>query len=158
MTWYLFFLFLHILSAVLAFGTAMLAFPFVGAFAAKEPAHLNFALRLNYALGRRAVAPLALTTFTLGIVLVIVGDWDLLANEWLVISIVLFLITFAGAQLVTLPAVGRLVELTASPPPAGSQGPPPEVARLVRRVRIGGTLSAVLLATIILLMVWKPGA
>jgi hypothetical protein len=33
-----------------------------------------------------------------------------------------------------------------------------EVAGLVRKVRIGGTLSALLLVTITLLMVWKPGA
>ncbi len=155
MSWYVFFQFLHVLFAILAFGTAMLAFPFIGAFAAKDPAHLNFALRLNYALGRRAVTPLALTTFLLGIVLVIVGEWDFFASEWLWVSTILFLITVADAQLVTLPAVGRLVELTSSPPPGR---PSPEVMNLVRKVRVGGTVSAVLLAIIVLLMVWKPGS
>ena len=154
MTSYVFFQFLHVLFAVLGFGTAMLAFPFIGAFAAKEPAHLNFALRLNHALGRRVVTPLALTTFMLGIVLVVVGEWDFFASEWLWVSTILFLVTFADAQLITLPAVGRLVELTSSPP---SGGPSPEVAKLVRKVRMGGTVSGILLATIVLLMVWKPG-
>lgn len=156
MTWYVFFLFLHILTAILAFGTAILAFPFIGAFAEKEPAHLNFALRLSYALGRRAVTPLALTTFGLGIILILLGDWDLSTNEWLVISIVLFLITVADAQLVTLPTVGRLAKLTStSNDEAASQD---EIAPLVRKVRIGGSVSALLLVTITLLMVWKPGA
>jgi hypothetical protein len=158
MTWYVFFLFLHILAAILAFGTAMLAFPFIGAFAAKDPAHLNFALRLNHTLGRKAVTPLALSTFALGLLLVIIGDWNLLDNEWLWVSIVLFLITVADAQLVTLPTVGRLIQLTAAPIEGGPSGPPPEVARLVRKIRIGGTFSALLLVTITLLMVWKPGA
>lgn len=154
MSWYVLFQFLHVLFAILAFGTAMLAFPFIGAFAAKDPAHLNFALRLNYALGRRAVTPLALTTFLLGIVLVIIGEWDFFASEWLWVSTILFLITVADAQLITLPAVGRLVALTSSPP---SGGPSPEVMKLVRKVRVGGIVSAVLLATIVFLMVWKPG-
>ncbi len=155
MTWYVFFLFLHILGAILAFGTAMLAFPFIGAFSEKEPAHVNFGLRLSYALGRRAVTPAALSTFGLGIVLILVGDWDLFANEWLLVSIVLFLITVADAQLVTLPAVGRLVKLTSADNDATDSGA--EIDRLVRKVRIGGTASALLLTTITLLMVWKPG-
>lgn len=158
MTWYVFFQFLHVLLAILAFGTAMLAFPFIAAFAAKDPAHMNFALRLNHALGRRAVTPLALTTFVLGIVLVIVGEWDFFANEWLVISTILFLLTIADAQLITLPAVGRLVELTAASAAGGPSAPSPEVMKLVRKVRLGGTVSAALLAIIVLLMVWKPGA
>jgi uncharacterized membrane protein len=158
MTWYVFFQFLHVLAAILAFGTGMLAFPFIGAFAQKEPAHVNFALRLNYALGRRAVTPLAVLTFVLGIVLVIVGDWDLSDNEWLVISIVLLVLTIGNAQLHTLPCVGRLVSVTASMPADRSAGPSPEVAKLVREVRIGGAVNALMLATITLLMVWKPGA
>ena len=158
MTWYVFFQFLHVLAAILAFGTAMLAFPFIGAFAGKEPTHVNFALRLNYALGRRAVTPLALATFLLGIVLVIVGDWELFANEWLVISIILFVITVADAQLVPLPAVARLVRLTASMPADSPTSPPPEVAKLVRKVRVAGSVSALRLVAITLLMVWKPGA
>jgi uncharacterized membrane protein len=156
MSWRVFLLFLHILAAILAFGTATLAFPFIGAFAEKNPAHLNFSLRLSYALGKRAVTPLALTTFALGIALVIVGKWDLFANEWLLISIGLFLVTVVDAQLVTLPSVGKLARLTESAPAEGEM--PVEVRRLVRKVRIGGTFSALLLVTITLLMVWKPGA
>lgn len=156
MTWRVFVLFLHILGSILAFGTAMLAFPFIGAFAEKEPAHLNFSLRLSYALGRRAVTPLALTTFGLGIVLIVLSDWDLFANEWLSISIVLFLVTVADAQLVTLPTVGRLVKLTSAGGDNASTSSI-EIERLVRKVRIGGTVSALLLVTITLLMVWKPG-
>jgi hypothetical protein len=71
---------------------------------------------------------------------------------------VLFLITVADAQLVTLPTVRRLTELTAVSAEGASQPSMDEVAGLVRKVRIGGTLSALLLVTITLLMVWKPGA
>ena len=157
MTWYVFFVFLHVLSGFLAFGTAMLAFPVIGAFGGKEPAHVNFALRLNYALGRRAVTPIGLATFVLGVIAVIVGDWNVPANEWLWISIVLFVIAFSIAQFVTLPTVGRLVQLTSAPPPPGATGPPPEVMKLVQRTRIAGIVTGLMIATIILLMIWKPG-
>ena len=88
MTWYVLFLFLHIFAALLAFGTAMLAFPLIGVFAMKEPEHLNFALRLRYAIGRRAVTPLAVMTLVMGIVLIILGHWSLVGDPWLSISIV----------------------------------------------------------------------
>ncbi|MDP9233415.1 MAG: DUF2269 domain-containing protein [Actinomycetota bacterium] len=154
MTWYVFFLFLHIFAALLAFGTAMLAFPFMGAFASREPEHLNFALRLRYALGRRAVTPLAAITLALGIVLIVLGHWDLFGDQWLLISIILFVVMVGEAQLLTLPAVGRLVELTGSPDAESSS----EVANLLRKMRVAGVFSSLLLASIILLMVWKPGS
>jgi uncharacterized membrane protein len=158
MTLYVFFVFLHVLAAILAFGTAMLAFPIIGAFADKEPKHLNFALRLNYLLGRRAVTPLALATFGFGIVLILLGNWNLFETEWLWISTLLFLITVADAQLVTLPAVRRLVELTTAAADDTATASHPEVRRLFRKVKIGGSLSAVLLVIITLLMIWKPGS
>lgn len=154
MTWRVFFLFLHILAGILAFGTAMLAFPFIGAFAKKNPAHVNFALRLNYALGRNAVTPLAIATFVFGLVLIAIGDWSIGSNEWLWISIILFLITVVDAQVITLPTVRRLVDLTVQPL---DQATMPEFGKLIRKVRMGGTFSALLLVTITLLMVWKPG-
>lgn len=156
MTIRVFLLFLHVLAATLAFGTAILAFPFIGVFADKEPAHLNFAFRLNYALGRKGVTPLALATFALGLLLVVVGGWNILENRWLLISIVLFAITVADAQLITLPAVRRLADLTAMVEAGASASNDQEILRLVRKVRIGGTFSALLLVTITLLMVWKP--
>jgi Predicted integral membrane protein (DUF2269) len=157
MTLYVFLLFLHVLGAILAFGTAMLAFPVIGALGEREPAHLNFALRVSYALGRYAVTPLALTTFLLGLALVALGGWDVFANAWLWMSIALFLVTVVDAQLITLPSVGRLVALTA-PGADGQAGSSHEIERLTRRVRVGGTVSAILLAVITLLMVWKPGS
>jgi hypothetical protein len=156
MTFYVFLVFLHVLAAILAFGTAMLAFPIIGAFGEKEPTHLSFALRLNYAIGRRAVTPLALTTFGLGLVLVFVRRWDFFGNDWIWVSTLLFLITVADAQLVTLPAVRRLVELAANGD--GVSRPSAEMGRLLRKVKLGGTLSAALLILITLLMIWKPSA
>jgi hypothetical protein len=155
MTWYVFFLFLHIFAALLAFGTAMLAFPLIGLFAAREPEHLNFALRLRYAIGRRAVTPLAVITLVMGIVLIVVGHWSLFGDQWLSISVILFAVMVGEAQLVTLPMVGHLVEITGSVPTGRAAS---EVAILLRKMRLSGMVSGVLLATIVLLMVWKPGS
>jgi Predicted integral membrane protein (DUF2269) len=157
MTLYLFVLFLHVLGAILAFGTAMLAFPVIGALGEREPAHHNFALRVSYVLGRYAVTPLALATFVLGLGLVALGGWDLFANEWLWVSIALFLVTVLDAQLITLPSVGQLVTLT-GPSATPTMDQSHDIERLTRKVRFGGTLSAILLVVITLLMVWKPGS
>ena len=40
------FLFLHILSAIVAFGPTFV-FPIIGAMSSKEPAHGNFGVRIN---------------------------------------------------------------------------------------------------------------
>lgn len=84
------------------------------------------------------------------------GDWNVFEAEWLWISIVLFLVTVVDAQLLTLPTVRRLVELT-TPTDAEPHEASPEVAALFRKVRRGGSLSAAILIIITLLMIWKPG-
>lgn len=65
-----------------------------------------------------------------------------------------FLVTGLDAQLITLSAVARLVDLAAQPLDRTAQ---PEVERLICNVRVGGTFSALLLVAITLLMGWKPG-
>ncbi len=96
---------------ILAFGTAMLAFPLSElSREGSDASQLCFAPELCVvAQGRYPLAPM---TFALGIVLVILGDWNLWKNEWLPVSIVPCLATVADAQLITLPPVGRLAQLT----------------------------------------------
>src|ERR1700730_4484431 len=60
MNWFLLWLFLHILAAVIAFGP-IFVFPIVGGLSAKMPQHLLFAAELNHRIEQRLVLPLALT-------------------------------------------------------------------------------------------------
>ena len=160
MSWSEFALFLHILVAIVAFGPTFI-FPIVGAKAGKEPAHVNFALRLAETISKRVVLPLAVAMPLVGTWLIFLRGWDLWGSEWLWISIILYVLAFSNAVFVLIPTGSKLVHMTANmpppPPDAAPSGPPPAVARLVRIQRIMGPVNLVLIATIAFLMVTKPG-
>jgi uncharacterized membrane protein len=155
MTLRTFVLFLHVMVAIMAFGPTFV-FPFIGAAGGKEPEHGNFALRLSVTIGTRLVIPLAVAMPLLGLWLIFLGDWDLWSSEWLVISIGIYIVTFFFAVLVLNRTGRKLVHMTAGPPPKGAGGPPPEMQRLVKRQKLGGMFTALAVASIVLLMVWKP--
>ena len=154
-------LFLHVAGAVLAFGPTY-TFPFIGAMGGREPQHVNFALRVQQRIANRLVVPLALFQAVTGLLLIWKTGIDLFSTYWLLLGIALYLSALGIALGISLPAVGRLIEMTSAPPPApppGSappSGPPPEVAALARRARQAGMVNAVLILVIIFLMVTKP--
>ena len=154
-------LFLHVLIAVVGFGPTFI-FAIVGAMGGREPQHVNFALRVSHTIATRLVVPLAVAMPIVGTWLIFLRDWDIVANEWLWVSIALYAVAFFNSVLVLVPTTSKLIAMTERmpPPPEGAapSGPPPQVARLVRRQRIAGPINGVLLIVIILLMVWKPGA
>lgn len=111
--------------------------------------------------------------FVLGIALVLMskiqGDriWDF-DQTWVWLSIVLYVVGIGISHGVLLPAAKRMNVLmgelvAAGPPPAGAPagGPPPQAVELeALGRRIGGADAAlnVLLATVLVLMVFKPGS
>ncbi len=154
------FLFLHIGSAVVAFGPTF-AFPLIGAKAAAEPMHGNFALRVSEFIATRVVEPGAAFVFLMGLGLIWTRGWNPFTTFWLAAAIVLFLITFGFSLFVQVPTVKRMIELTSKPPmpPEGGEapaGPPPEFLALSRRAALGGQFSALMLFAIIFMMVFKP--
>jgi hypothetical protein len=146
------FLFLHIGGAIAAFGPTI-AFPIIGAKAAAEPQHGNFALRITSFLTTRVVEPGAVFVFLMGLGLI----WTL----WLGLAVILFLITLGYSVFVQKPAVMRMVEMTSTPPPAPVEGyppsgPPPEFVQASQHVARGGMFMTVMLVLILFLMVFKP--
>ena len=65
-----FFLFLHVMGAILAFGPTF-AYSIMGSMAGKEPQHANFSARQVDAIGNRLVYPLAIFQGITGILLLI---------------------------------------------------------------------------------------
>ena len=65
-----FFLFLHVIGAILAFGPTF-AYSIMGAMAGKEPQHANFSARQVEAIGNRLVYPLAIFQGITGVLLLI---------------------------------------------------------------------------------------
>jgi uncharacterized membrane protein len=148
------FLYLHVTGVIVAFGPTI-AFPMIASHAAREPMHGNFALRVSEHITSRIVEPGAVFVFVMGVGLIISGGWNPLAELWLGLSIVLFLITFTFSLTVQLPTVKKMIALTSQLGPDGS-GPPPEFVELSRRAARGGQFQTVMLFAIVALMVVKP--
>jgi hypothetical protein len=159
------FLFVHVLGAIIAFGAAFSAFPLLGAMSGKEPAHANFGSRVSVAVSERIVRPMAILQGLTGLGLIWTASIDLTKALWLDVAIVLYLIALGYALFVQIPVGRRLVELTSGgPPPAPTgtgapsapMGPPPELLAAAGKARQGGMILAILIAVIVFLMVVKP--
>ena len=168
------FLFAHVLGAIIAFGPTF-SFPIIGRFGAMERQHSNFATRLSATLSRVQLIPFAILQGITGVGLIITGNIDLLKVPWLMIAIVLYVIALGYGIFVQTPTVKRVIEMTSGGPPPGAAGaapagpgggppaggppaggPPPELMALIRRVQLGGLFLMALVVTIVFLMVTKP--
>ena len=150
------FLYLHIGGAIVAFGPTI-AFPIIGARAAKEPMHGNFALRVTEFLTERVVEPGAIFVFLMGVGLIITRGYNLVEDLWVTAAIVLFIITLSFSYFVQLRTVREMIAMTNQPPPPDAPpGPPPGFPQLSTRAARGGAFMTLLLFTILALMVVKP--
>ena len=155
------FLFAHILGAIIAFGPTFSS-PIIGQMGAKEREHGNFAMRVSRQLARVQIVPLAILQGVTGVALIITGNIDLFARYWLLVAIVLYLIAIGFAIFVQTPRAIRIIAMTTPPaegqapsgPPPG--GPPPQLLNEIKLVKRGGLLLIVLVTAIVFLMVVKP--
>ena len=156
------FLVLHVLGAIIAFGPSF-SFPIIGAMGAADRAHANFAVRVSHAISTKRQVPVALTMPVTGIGLIWSAGIDPFSRDsrWLALGIILYVILFTYAVAVQLPVTNRIIEMTSSPPPdapAGSapSGPPPALAALITKVQRGGMFLTAMVVVIVFLMVVKP--
>jgi hypothetical protein len=156
--WFLFWLFLHIAAAIIAFGPTF-AFPIIGSLLEKNPASAHFAVEVMHKIETRLVLPVALTMIVSGIGLIFAASIDLTKTPFLGVAIVLYLIALSIAVFNQIPTTSKLLEATASGPPPGAPPgpPPPHIAALIKRAQVGGQALTGLLIVIIFLMVVKPG-
>jgi len=160
-SWFTFWLLLHILIAVAAFGPVF-AFPFISRFAEKDPKNALVVSEILHGIESRITIPAAVVMPFTGLALIFSAHIDLWKSEWLIIAIVLYTFTFFFAALVQTRNAKRMVDLLkgmppGGPPPGAPPGPPPEVAAMAKKLQMGGMLLTVMLVAIIVLMVWKPG-
>jgi hypothetical protein len=156
MNWFLFWLFLHILAAVIAFGP-IFVFPIVGTLAAQRPQHLGFAVELNHRIERRLVIPLALSMFVSGVGLIWTGSINVFQTGFLLVAIGLYVVALAISIGILVPTTQRLVQIMEKAPQPGPGAPPPEVMALVRRAQMFGGTAMLLFLVIIFLMIIQPG-
>lgn len=156
------FLFLHVLGAIVAFGPSF-SFPIIGAMGAADRAHGNFATRVGLAISTKRVVPVALTMPVTGIGLIWSAGIDPFIREtrWLLLGILIYVVLFTFSVAVQIPTTRRIIEMTSGPPPeappgSAPSGPPPALMALVHRAQRGGLFLSVMIAVIVFLMVVKP--
>jgi hypothetical protein len=161
------FLFAHVLGAIVAFGASFGAFPILGAMTGREPMHASFGARVSDAIAERIVRPFAILQGLTGLGLIWSAQIDLTRALWLDVAIVLYLIALGYALFVQIPNGRRIVQLIPAGPPAAPSGaadatasrpsgPPPELLSAVASARRGGMFLAIMIAVIVFLMVVKP--
>ena len=91
-----FFLFLHVMGAILAFGPTF-AYSIMGSMAGKEPQHANFSSRQVEAIGNKLVYPLAIFQGITGVLLLIALQIQPQTQPWLVAGIILYLVAITYA-------------------------------------------------------------
>jgi uncharacterized membrane protein len=161
---------LHLLCAIIGFGTVFLN----GMYGAQAKANQGpTGLAMTKATEKvSGVAEFFIYgVFIFGLIMVFLSkDNDVQvipwSDAWLSASMLLYIVGIGLSHGLLIPAVKKMVRLqeelvSAGGPPAGASGPPPQVAELEdlgKRVGITSTVLNVLLVVIVFLMVFKPGA
>jgi uncharacterized membrane protein len=147
-------LFLHVLGAIVAFGFGFYA-PVFGAMTAREPQYGNWYLRVGKRISNIFIIPFGLSMFVTGVLLVSeVGGFRRFEELWLALSLVIYVAAMFVVLVPTRRAVDRLIPMTVTPP--GPEGPPAEVAQLLRRMQLYGLFLLAAVVVIVALMVFKP--
>ena len=141
---------LHIFFAIVAVGLNI-SYAVWQARAAREPEHMGYALRGIKFLDDRIANPAYGGLLVIGILLVLLGPWEF-TQFWVLAAIGLYLVMGAVAFLLYSPTLTRLIASYESGGAATT-----EFAALSGRSRVVGMVLAVIVVTIILLMVLKPG-
>jgi uncharacterized membrane protein len=154
MNWLLFWLFLHLLAAVIAFGP-IFVFPIIGTLAAQMPQHMRFAVELNHRIEVRLVIPLALSMLVSGVGLIWTASINVFQTVYLLVSIGLYLVALGISIGILLPTTRRLLEVVEKDTDPGAASP--VVMRLVRHNQMYGGVTTGLFLAIIFLMIIQPG-
>jgi uncharacterized membrane protein len=154
-SWFNFWLTLHILAAIVAFGPTFV-FPVVGPMLATRAEHARFGYEIFHAMETRLIIPFALTMPISGIGLIRTTSIDVSNSRWLTSAILIYIVMIGLALFVQVPTTSRVLKLYAETAPGAA--PPPQAQRLMMKERVLGMLLSVLFLAILVLMIWQPGA
>lgn len=152
MTWYDFWKFLHVSFAVLwVGGGAMMQFFGLRVLAAKSNERVvHFAADVEW-IGGRLLTTFSAGALLTGIALVVNAPYWGFGDDWIIIGLVLFAVTFVSGAAFFGPEAGRISKL------AAAEGPDsPAVQARVRRLLVLTRIDLVVLFLIVFDMVVKP--
>jgi uncharacterized membrane protein len=148
-SWYELLLFLHVAMAIVwaGGGLTLQLFGFRAA-ASGDPGRLAALGRDIEWIGTRVFVPASLLAFVTGVLLVIESDFWGLGDDWIVMGLLLYAVTFFAGLLFFGPESGRVGTLVEE----GSPEAGPRMARLIFLTR----LDLVLLFLVVFVMTVKP--
>lgn len=161
-------LFLHILCAIVGFGSVALA-GVHGMIAGRLKGPQGLAVsEAAYEVASKYSRWFIYAVFVFGFFIPFAnGGPNDFQETWLWLSIALYVLALAISTFAHSPNLRRMNDLSrelveAGPPPAGATGggPPPQAVEMegcVKRAQILGTVLNLLMVAILALMVWKPG-
>jgi uncharacterized membrane protein len=151
MTWYEFWLFLHILAAMVWIGaaTAIQVFGILTKRATDPAKSAFFAQNVSFTINR-VLLPTALVVLAAGIGLVEEGNWD-----WSEPFVLWGLILWAAVALVAFGFLGRAIGSAAAR--LAAEGPSPALALRLRNLTWLSRVLLLTLVVIVFLMTVKPG-
>jgi uncharacterized membrane protein len=160
-SWFGFWLVLHILSVIIAFGPDFVMIPFLGGKAQRTPQHAACAAEVIHVFETKVATPLAVVVPVTGVGLIYTGHVDLWNSEWLIAAIVIYIAAFFFAVTIQTRNSGRflalLQQMPPGPPPPGAE-PPAELAALGKKLQRGGMfLSSAILVILILMIGGREG-
>ena len=152
MTWYDFWLFLHISFAVLWIGGgAMMQFFALRALASRSGERLaQFTLDVEW-IASRFLTAFALGAFLTGVALVMNAEFWTFGDDWIMIGLVLFAVTFLAGMTFFGPESGRIGKLIEAEGPNS-----PAVQARIRRLLVLSRIDLVVLFLIVFDMAVKP--
>ena len=159
-------LLLHILCAIVGFGTVILN-GLYGREAKRRPGPGGLAISEANLTVSGIAEYFIYAVFVLGLALVFMSDgaWAF-GQTWIWLALALYVVGIGISHGIVFPNARRMRDLAAElaaggPPPPGAAGPPPQVLEMERRGKTLGASSSVLhllLVVLLVLMIWKPGA
>ena len=147
---YYLFKWLHVLSALTAFGVNITYFFWFNR-ALRHPKSLSYTLKTVETLDKRIANPAYGIALLTGVAMIIYGGWPILQKPWLLTSIIIYvLIVVIGIALYT-PTLKRQIKLAES-----EGGESENYLAAHRRGQILGTILTVMVLVILYMMVFKP--
>jgi uncharacterized membrane protein len=151
-SWYSFLLFVHVAMAVIWVGGGlMMQFFVLRASMSGDPARMSAVGHDIEWIAQRVFIPSSLIAFLSGVLLVVESDFYGFGDDWIVIGLVLFAITFLAGALFFGPESGRLGKLVEAEGPTS-----PAVQEKLRRLLALTRADLMLLFLIIFDMAVKP--
>ena len=114
-------------------------------------------MRLSRTLATRWTHPMAFIVLLSGFGLIWVRGYDLLATGWLLVSVIIFVISFLYATFIQNHDLARTLELIEKgPPDTLAEEERIELVGLRKRIRYGGIFMRTIVVVVLFLMIFKP--